>query len=210
MTMFNSTTLFRLAALHADRPCETMAAGAEELMDRSGEGPDPIWLLWTKWQKLHQRAAALCHQVQDLEAQLLRTVGAPMVAVQQVKGGGSCLAHSHEEIDAILGDSGSPSEYAKDLHRELAVLEERWSAEAALLGFDEAMQQESDAWAQEAEAAKAIFSTRATSLAGIQIKLAFMIKMCSVGPPDVMTLVPQLQSAFTDVTNLIAASSGRR
>ena len=210
MTMFNSTTLFRLAGRHADNPCETVAAVADELLDRSCEGPDPIRALWTKWQKLHQRAVALCHEVQDLEAQLLQTVGAPMVAVRQFKDEESYLAHSHEDIDAILGDSGSPSKYAKDLHRELAALEERWVAEAALLGFDAAMQQESDAWAREAEAAKAIFSTSATSLAGIQIKLAFMIEMCSVGPPDVMTLVPQLQSAFADVANLIAASSGRR
>ena len=210
MAMFNSTTLFPLAGRPADHPCETLAAVAEELPNGSDQGPDPICALYAEWQKLHQQAVALCHEVQDLEAQLLQTVGAPMVAVQQVKGGESCLAHSHEDIDAILGDFGSPSEYAKDLHRKLATFEERWSAEAALLGFDDAMQRESEGWAQEAEAAKVIFSTSATSLAGIQIKLAFMIETCSVGPPDVMTLVPQLQSAFADVANLIAASSGRR
>jgi hypothetical protein len=187
-----------------------MTVMADELPNGSGGGPDPICALYAEWQKLSQRAIALCHEAQDLEALLLRAVGAPMVAIRQVNGGGICLANTHEDIDAILGGSGFSSEYAKDLHRELAALEERWNAEAALLGFDAAMQQESDAWAREAEAAKAIFSTNATSLSGIQIKLAFMIEMCSVGPPDVMTLVPQLQSAVDDIAKLIAASSVRR
>jgi hypothetical protein len=119
------------------------------------------------------------------------------------------VAHSHDEIDALLGGGGSHPEVAEDLHGKLTNLEERWNAEAALLGFDEAMQQESDAWTREAEAAKAIFSTNATSLSGVHVKLAFMIEMCSVGPPDVMTLVPKLQSALADVAHLIDASSGR-
>ena len=210
MTMFNTTTLLRLARRQAVGHCGTMAVVAEELPNCSEGAPDPICGLWTKWQKLHQRAVTLCHEDQDLEAQLLRTVGAPMVAVRQVRGGGICLAHSHEDIDAILGDTGSPAGYAEELHRKLDVLEERWSAEADDLAFDQAMQQESEAWAQEAEAANAIFSTSATTLSGIQIKLAFMIETCSVGPPDLVTLVPRLQSAFADVAKLIAASSGRR
>ena len=51
-----------------------------------------------------------------------------------------------------------------------------------------------------------LVDTCATSLVGIQIKLDFMIEMCSVGPSDVAILVPQLLSAFADIASLIAAS----
>ena len=210
MAESHSTSLSRITRRTALAVSAIVPAIADVLRRVDSCDADPIVPLWIEWQNLHQQAVGFCHKVQDLEAHLLRTVGAPLVPIQGTDRTYGAVAHSHAEIDALLEGGSTHHEVAEELHRKLTNLEERWSAEAALLGFDAAMQQESDAWAQEAEAAKAIFSTRATSLAGIQIKLAFMIEMCSVGPPDVMTLVPQLQSAFSDVANLIAASSGRR
>jgi hypothetical protein len=180
-----------------------MTVIAEELPNGSGGGPDPICALYAEWQKLRQRTIALCHVAQGLEAQLLRTVGAPMVAVRQVKGGGSCLAHSHEDIDAILGEAGFPAEGARELHQKLTALEDGWRAESDRLGFDEAQRAEADAWAKEAEVASAIFSMAATSLSGVQIKLALMIQMCAAGMVDPAFPLPQLQSISTDIEKLV-------
>ena len=210
MAVSQTTSLSRITRRSALAGCVVISTISDGLSRADRWNADPIGPLWTEWKSQHQQAAGLCHKVQDLEAQLLKTVGSPFVTVPRAGGTDGAVAHSHDEIDALLEGGSTHPEVAEELHRKLTNLEERWSAEAALLGFDAAMQQESDAWAQEAEAAKAIFSTSATSLPGVQIKLAFMIETCSVGPPDVVTLLPQLQSAFADVAKLIAASSGRR
>ena len=207
MAMFNTTTLFRLARRQAVGRRRTMAAVVAGLWNGCAESPDPIGPLSTEWQRLHQQTVALCHKAQDLEAQLLRTVRAPIVAVEAFDGADCMLAHSHEDIDAILGDSGSSAGLAEDLHSKLSARQQRWSAEADREDFDEAQRHEADAWAQEADAAQTIFRTPATSLVGVQIKLALMIEMCMTGMIDPAFPLPQLQSTFADVENLISTSS---
>ena len=204
MVESHSTSLPRITRRSALAGCAVGPAFIDGLLRVEGCSQDPVAQLWVEWKKLHQQAVMLCHKAQDLEAQLLRTVGTPIVAVQDVDGMDRAVAHSHEEIDAIFREAGFPAEAARELHQKLTALEDGWRAEGDRLGFDEAQRAEADAWAKEAEVASAIFSMAAQSLSGVQIKLALMIQMCAVGMVEPAFPLPQLQSVLNDVQKLRA------
>jgi hypothetical protein len=85
------------------------------------------------------------------------------------------------------------------LHADLTYHQARWDAEAERLGFEEIKRQEDEAWSQEAQASDAIFRARATSLAGIEIKITLIVELCSTGPDDPESPWPQLRSTLADV-----------
>lgn len=209
MTMFHTTSPFRLTrrSLVAGRKATPKAA--VESVNAGDHFPDRLGQLWIEWQKLHRQAVVLCHEVQDIEARLLRTVGAPIVRVPTVDGREGAFAHSHEELDKLLAEYGQPLAAGKALHHTLSVLDGRWNAEADRIGYAEASRREGEAWAREANVACAIFSTTATSLSGVQVKLALMIQMCAAGMVDPAFPLPQLQSIFTDIEKLISVDPQR-
>jgi hypothetical protein len=162
----------------------------------------PVERLWQEWQRLHARAAGLCHRWQDIETHLMRTIGVPQVQIPSPDNSASLRALSHAEIDRALTKLPSSPEIAAALHDDLANQRAHWDAEATRLGFDEIKRQEDGAWNQEAEASAAIFRARATSLAGIEIKIALIVEFCSTGSDDPEFPWPQLRSTLADLKRL--------
>jgi len=142
---------------------------------------DPVVPLWREWQRRHARATALCHHRQAIETQLARTVGfpPPMPAEGAVSGVG----------DPLTGADA-------DAHRV------RWQVEADRMGFEDAKRLETAAWDEEAVALRTVFRQRATSLAGVEAKLALMLRICRDGSDDPDFPLPQLRSVLADVKYL--------
>jgi hypothetical protein len=164
--------------------------------------PDPILPLWYDRQRLCARATALCYRWQKMETHLFRTIGFPQVLIPSPDGRDGICAQSHAEIDHALADTPDAPMIGASLHAELAAHQARWDVEAERLGFAEAKRQEDEAWDREAEASRKIFRTRATTLAGIQIKIALMAQFCTAGSDDSDFPLPQLRSTLADVKRL--------
>jgi hypothetical protein len=163
--------------------------------------------LWEEWQLLHERAKALCSWWQQIETQFVRAIGFPRVVIPSSDRSNCICAQSHAEIDKALAANGNVDERKRAaLHAELAAHRTQWDAEAARLGFDEAKQKEDEAWRREAQTSEAIFRARATSLMGIEIKIALMVQLCSAGSDDPDFPLPQLRSTLADVKRLRRAA----
>jgi hypothetical protein len=166
------------------------------------EAPVSIMKLWQEWQRLRARATDLCHRWQDIETHLMRTIGVPQVLITSPDNSADVRAQSHVEIDLALARFPRSCALTAALHADFANQQARWDAEATRLGFDEIKQQEDAAWNQEAEGSAAIFSARATSLAGIEIKIALLVELCSTGSDDPEFPLPQLCSTLADMKRL--------
>ena len=163
---------------------------------------DPILPFWREWQRLNIRASVLCHRWQRLESHMMRAVGVPQVTIPSLGDANAVRALSHAEIDRAVADYGCPPNIADELHADFAGQQARWDAEAARIGFEEAKHQEGEAWEQEAVATDAIFRIRAATLAGVEIKIALLIKLCFSGCDDPDFPLPQLRSTLADVKRL--------
>jgi hypothetical protein len=166
--------------------------------------------LWREWQRLNTCASGLCRRWQELESRLVHTVGFPQVLIPASDGGRGICAQSHSEIDHAVAAGDCSQELGAALHAELAARRARWDAEAQALGFDEANRQELEAWRTEQEAVRVIFRTRAATLAGVEIKLALMIHLCSVFYDEAEFPLPQLRSTIADVKHLRRALDALR
>ncbi len=182
-----------------------ISAMMDGLLRADEHASDPIQLLWREWQTFHNEAVVKCYRAQDLEAQLLRTVGAPMIRIRRGPDAEDLMAHSHDDIDHIVAESNTPDTVAEDLHRKLATHQREWNDESDRIGFAAAVQQEDQAWARERETAGMIFRAPAKSLTGVQIKLALIMQMSVDGTGDVMFPLSHLQSILNDLTSLIKA-----
>jgi hypothetical protein len=169
---------------------------------RPPEPSDPIVPLWREWERLHALASELCHRWQEMETRLVRAVGFPQVFIPSADGSRAISAQSHSEIDQAVAAGDCPQELGAALHSEFAARRARWDAEAEALGFDEANRQELEAWRKEEEAVRAVFRTRAATLAGVEIKLALMIQLCAAFSDDPDFPLPQLRSTIADVKRL--------
>ena len=166
------------------------------------EPTDPIVSLLREWQRLHAHASGLCRHWQEMETRLVRTVGFPQVFIPLSDGSCEIGAQSHLDIDRAVGASVCSREISAALHAELATHQSRWDVEAERLGFDDAKRQECEAWDEESEAAQSIFRSKAATLAGIEIKLALMMELCSAFASDPEFPLPQLSSTLADVRRL--------
>lgn len=182
-----------------------MSAMMDELSKATEHVSEPIQLLWRQWQTLHDEAVLKCHRAQDLEAQLLRTVGAPIVRIRCGLDAEDLIAHSHEEIDHILAKTDMPEAIGEDLHRKLAKLQGEWNNESDRIGFAAAVQQEEQAWARERQAAEKVFHTPVQSLTGVQIKLALSMEKSADAAGDAVLPLSLLQLIFDDLTRLNTA-----
>jgi hypothetical protein len=176
----------------------------------SPEFADPIMPLWREWERLHALASELCHRWQEIETRLMRAVGFPQVFIPSTDGSRAICAQSHPEIDHAVAAGDCPQELGAALHAELAARRARWDAEAEALGFVEANREELQAWRKEEEAVRAIFRTRAATLAGVEIKLALMIQLCDAFSEDPDFPLPQLRSTLADVKRLRRALDALR
>ena len=163
---------------------------------------EPLVRLWLDWKRLHSLTILVCHRTQDLEAHLLRTLGPPLVLVQSLANPKGVPAWSHEDIDRILSETKGVTSSGPALHAELSRRKGRWSAEGNRLGFDEAMENEREAWRRESDASSAIFRAAAATLTGVQVKIALMIQMCVAEAADRSFPLPQLESTFKDLAAL--------
>jgi hypothetical protein len=163
---------------------------------------DPVLLLWCEWQRLHAYALELCKHWQKVEARLVHSVGFPQVFISSSDSARKICAQSHSDIDHAVAAGDCSQELSVALHAELAVRRDRWDAEAKALGLDEANRQEVAAWREEEEAVRAVFRTRAATLAGVEIKLTLMIELCAAFSDDPDFPLPQLRSALSDVKRL--------
>jgi hypothetical protein len=145
-----------------------------------------------------------------METHLVRTVGFPQVFIPSTDGSRGRCAQSHSEIDQAAAAGDCSQEVGAALHGEFATRRARWDAEAEALGFDEANRQELAAWRKEEEAVRAVFRTRATTLAGVEIKLALMIQLCVAFSGDPDFPLPQLRSTLADVKHLRRALDALR
>lgn len=173
------------------------------LPSTAGASDNSIECLGEEWQLLRERANALCSRWQKIETQLVRTIGFPHVVISSSDRSNGICARSHYEIDEALATNGNFDERRRAaLHSDFAHHQARWDAEAGRLGFEEIKLQEDEAWSREAEASEAIFRVRATSLAGIEIKIALIVELCSTGADDPEFPWPQLRSTLADVMRL--------
>jgi len=196
----NALSLSRRKLLTSAAAVSTSMTGS--FSPGSPGAPDPIVPLWQNWQRLRARAYALCRRWQEMENHLMRTVGFPQVFVPSPDGGRVTCAQSHAEIDLALAESGCSPEIGASLHAEFAARRAQWSFEAERLGFDRAKLGEDEAWDEEAEAVRAVFRTTATTLAGVEIKIAMMVHLCSAGSDDPKFPLPQLRSTLADARRL--------
>jgi len=164
--------------------------------------PDPIVPLWREWERLHASASRLCEHLQQIESRLVHAVGFPQVFIPSADGARGICAQSHSDIDQAVAAGDCSQELGAALHAELATRRARWDAEAKALGFDEANRQELEAWRKEEEAVRAVFRTKAATLAGVEIKIALMIHLCSAFSDDPEFPLPQLRSTLSDVKRL--------
>ena len=177
---------------------------------RRNPQPDPILPLWREWQRLHAYASELCQRWQEIESRLVHTVGFPQVFIPLADSVRGICAQSHSDIDQAVASGDCSQEVGAALHAELATRRARWDAEAEALGFDEANRQELEAWRKEEEAVRAVFRTRAATLAGVDIKLALMIQLCAAFSDDPDFPLPQLRSTLADVKRLRRALDALR
>jgi len=177
-------------------------AAAPRFLSSAESAPDPVVPLWREWQRLHARASELCNHWQEIESRLVHAFGFPQVFIPAADGVRGICAQSHSDIDQAIAGGDCSQEVGADLHAELAVRRARWDAEAKALGFDEANRQELEAWREEEEAVRAVFRTRAATLAGVEIKLALMIQLCTTFSDDPDFPLPQLRSTLSDVKRL--------
>ena len=180
----------------------TPAVRAAHLAIGRAEPPDPIVPLWVEWQRLHAHALHLCEHWQEIESRLVRAVGFPQVFIPSSDGARRVCAQSHSDIDQAMAAGGCSQELGAALHAELAARRARWDAEADALGFDEANRQELAAWREEEEAVRAVFRTRAATLAGVEIKRALRSQLCAAFSDDPDFPLPQLRSTLSDVKRL--------
>jgi hypothetical protein len=173
-------------------------------LDVAGNSPcaDPIMPLWGEWERLHARALCLCEHCQEIESRLVRAVGFPQVFIPSANDTQNICAQSHSEIDRAVAAGDCSQDHGIALHGELAARRARWDGEAKALGFDEANREELEAWRKEEEAVRAVFRTRAATLAGVEIKLALMIQLCATFAVDPEFPMPQLRSTLADVKRL--------
>jgi hypothetical protein len=197
-TSLSSVSRRKLLSCTAAAPVLTVASPAFGPMEPS----DSILPLWCEWQRLHASATGLCHRAQEIESRLMRAVGFPQVFIPSSDGARGICAQYPWEIDRALAAGNCPQELGAALHAELAVRRARWDAEAEAQGFDEANRHELVAWRKEEEAARAVFQTRAATLAGVEIKLALMIQLCATFSADPEFPLPQLRSTLADVKRL--------
>jgi hypothetical protein len=174
------------------------------------ESPDPIVPLWREWERLHANALRLCEHWQEIESRLVRAVGFPQVIIPAADGAQSICAQFHSDINQAVVAGDCSQELSVALHAELAARRARWDAEAEALGFDEANRQELEAWRKEEAAVRAVFRTKAATLAGVEIKLALMIQLCSAFSDDPDFPLPQLLSTLADVKRLRSALDALR
>jgi len=131
----------------------------------------------------------------------MRTVGVPHVRIPAPDQPAGIWTQSHAEIDQALTEPGA-AETRAALHADLAARQQRWNAEAAVLGFDALKQQEFEAWHEEDRVSHALFAARATSLAGVEAKLALIVELCTTGSDDPEFPWPQLRSTLADLRRL--------
>jgi len=196
----HSTSLFSVSR----RRLLTSAAGAP-LLPVAGSAQaasDPILSLWEEWERLHAQATGLCHRCQKIETHLVRKVGVPQVRIKSPDKPKGICAQSHAEIDRALTAICSSTDASAALHADFAAQQAHWTREAETLGFDAIKQQEIEAWRLETRTSDAIFEARATSLMGIEIKIAVMIELWSTGSDDPESPWPELRSTLADVKRL--------
>ena len=186
-----------------------ISAIMDELSKAGEHSSDHVQLLWREWRVLHNEAVVNCHRAQGLEAQLFRTVGAPVVRIHRGPDAEDVMAHSHDDIDQILAETNTPVSTAQDLHRKLATRQREWNDESERIGFAAAVQQEKQAWSRERQAASMIFQTPAHTLTGAQMKLALMMQKSVDAAGDSTFAFSQLQSIFSDLARLNEACRAR-
>ncbi len=186
------------------------AVGAVRSVIGRTEQPDPVIPLWREWERLHARALHLCEHWQKIESRLVRAVGFPQVFIPSADGARNICAQSPSDIDQAVAAGDCSQDLGAALHAELAARRVRWDAEAEALGFDEANRQELEAWREEEDAVRAIFRTRAPTLAGVEAKLALMIQLCATFSDDPDFPLPQLRSTLADVKRLRRALDALR
>jgi hypothetical protein len=164
--------------------------------------PDSILPLWQEWERVHDKATGLCHRWQKIESLLMRKVGVPQVRIKSPDKPEGICALSHAEIDRALTAAPCSAEDSAALHADFSARQARWTMEAEKLGFDAIKQQETEAWRLDTRASDAIFETQATSLMGIEIKIALIIELCSTGSDDPESPWPELRSTLADVKRL--------
>jgi hypothetical protein len=145
----------------------------------------------------------LCHRWQDLESHMMRSIGIPQVIIRPPDNCDDIRAWSHVDIDRVI--ECSPEREA--LHAELRAQQSMWNAEAKALRFDEIKQLEAEAWDQESRASEVVFNTEATSLWGVEIKIAVILELVASGSNDPDFPWPQLRSTLRNLQNLRRAAS---
>lgn len=161
-------------------------------------GREPILDLFIEWRRRHRDASRLSRKWQRLEAQLVKAIGFPHVSSISRHSDLPAKAFSHDQIDDLFADHPSQA----SLHSELDKCLVHWESEQNKVGLDAVRAEEYEAWDQEHAAANAVFRTRASTLTGVEAKLAVLLKLAITGSSDPKFPWPQLKSVLLDVRRL--------
>jgi hypothetical protein len=164
-----------------------------------GAPPDPALTLSRAWVEAHARTLALCVRQQQLETEIVRSVGFPSanIALPDGEVSDGC---SLGETDA-LGDAMSVVEIGRaEASDVLADHWARWRAKDAELGYSAAKEAEQQAAEKEQAVLDRLARTPASSIAGVIAKLAVVLRDVEDNRDASDFPMPQLRSVLEDLT----------
>jgi hypothetical protein len=161
--------------------------------------PDPALALSRAWLEAHSRTLALCLKQQQLETEIVLSVGFPS----------DDIASADESDEGVLGKTddpcGAPPVTAISRTEESDVLSDQraqWQAKDAELGYSAAKEAEQQAAEKEQAVLDRLARTPASSIAGVIAKLAVVLRDLEDNRDASDLPMPQLRSVLADLTRV--------
>ncbi|MBD1548912.1 hypothetical protein [Roseibium aggregatum] len=164
--------------------------------------PDVALQLWSEWNAAYLHTSKLCCKQQDLETQLIGTIGFPRAEAYLTEEDRHVSLHSHEQIEEIFRDDPSKDAIRAVAENELEAHQERWDVADRELGYSVAKHAEEAASLREQEVFDALMKTPATSLAGVAGKLDAILREGESSPDCSDFPWPVIRSALVDLVRV--------
>ncbi|GLS20690.1 hypothetical protein GCM10007874_37070 [Labrys miyagiensis] len=163
---------------------------------------DPAIRAWEEWQTAQGKTLALCRKQQRLETRLQRTVGMPYAVVVVPDALKLVRISSAGELDRLIKAYPAVATKRNEVMARLTAHHERWNEADRAIGYSVALHEEELAMDREQELADRLWSTPASSLAGIGAKLAALIHSGEPSEECAEFPWPQIRSALADLRRL--------
>lgn len=163
--------------------------------------PDPALALSRAWLEAHARTLALCLKQQQLETEIVLSVGFPSDDIASPDGeesDGSSPAKTHNPCGTMPAKKIGQADASEVLSDPWA----RWRAKDAELGYSAAKEAEQQAAEQEQLLLDQLAKTPAQSIAGVIAKLAVVLRDVEDNRDVSDFPMPQLRSVLDDLTRV--------